>query len=88
MSWTSSRFGIPHPLLLSLSVIHPTISSFQVQKGLSVLAQGLDFCHSNAKLIHGDINPRSVFVNVKVTLWIPFFSHFSPSFLPVFILSG
>jgi hypothetical protein len=57
------------------SVIHPTIS-FQVQKGLSVLAQGLDFCHSNAKLIHGDINPRSIFVNVKVTSEFSFFSFF------------
>ena len=67
MNLTSWRSGPSKLLFYHPSAAHPPVFvNKQIQKGLSVLSQGLDFCHSNAKLIHGDLNPRSIFVNVKV----------------------
>jgi len=38
----------------------------QIQKGLTSLAQGLEFCHNFGKIVHGNLIPQSVYINSKV----------------------
>lgn len=37
----------------------------QVQKGLNQLGKGLQFCHNDAKIVHGNLVPDAIFVNAK-----------------------
>ncbi|RKP26688.1 kinase-like domain-containing protein, partial [Syncephalis pseudoplumigaleata] len=41
------------------------LDELEIQKGLLQLAKGLQFCHQDAHLVHGNLTPDSVFVNVK-----------------------
>lgn len=41
------------------------IDELEVQKGLLQVAQGLEFLHESAGLVHGNLTPDSIFVNVK-----------------------
>lgn len=42
------------------------IDELEIQKGLLQIAQGLEFLHESAKLIHGNLTPEAIYVNVKV----------------------
>lgn len=41
------------------------IDELEIQKGLLQVAQGLEFLHESAGLIHGNLTPDAIFVNVK-----------------------
>ncbi|MCJ1430502.1 hypothetical protein MMC29_008420 [Sticta canariensis] len=41
------------------------IDELEIQKGLLQIAQGLEFLHESAKLIHGNLTPEAIYVNVK-----------------------
>lgn len=41
------------------------IDELEIQKGLLQLAQGLEFLHESASLVHGNLTPDAVYVNVK-----------------------
>ncbi len=41
------------------------IDELEIQKGLLQVAQGLEFLHESAGLVHGNLTPDSIFVNVK-----------------------
>ncbi|KAK4692445.1 SCY1-like protein 2, partial [Lecanoromycetidae sp. Uapishka_2] len=41
------------------------IDELEIQKGLLQVAQGLEFLHESAGLIHGNLSPDAIFVNVK-----------------------
>jgi SCY1-like protein 2 len=41
------------------------LDELEIQKGLLQLAKGLQFCHQDAHLVHGNLTPDSVFVNTK-----------------------
>ena len=43
------------------------IDELEIQKGLLQVAQGLEFLHESAQLVHGNLTPEAVFVNVKVS---------------------
>lgn len=42
------------------------IDELEIQKGLLQISQGLEFLHESANLVHGNLNPEAIFVNVKV----------------------
>lgn len=42
------------------------IDELEIQKGLLQIAQGLEFLHESAGLVHGNLTPDAIFVNVKV----------------------
>jgi len=42
------------------------IDELEIQKGLLQIAKGLEFLHESAALIHGNLTPESVMLNVKV----------------------
>lgn len=42
------------------------IDELEIQKGLLQIAQGLEFLHESAKLIHGNLTPEAIYINVKV----------------------
>lgn len=42
------------------------IDELEIQKGLLQIAQGLEFLHESAKLVHGNLTPEAIYVNVKV----------------------
>ena len=42
------------------------IDELEIQKGLLQLAQGLEFLHESAGLVHGNLTPEAIYVNVKV----------------------
>ena len=42
------------------------IDELEIQKGLLQIAQGLEFLHESAGLVHGNLTPEAVYVNVKV----------------------
>ncbi|KAL9072241.1 MAG: hypothetical protein Q9161_003714 [Pseudevernia consocians] len=41
------------------------IDELEIQKGLLQVAQGLEFLHESAGLVHGNLTPDAIFVNVK-----------------------
>ena len=41
------------------------IDELEIQKGLLQVAQGLEFLHESAGLVHGNLTPEAIFVNVK-----------------------
>ncbi|KAF9998240.1 hypothetical protein BGZ65_006239 [Modicella reniformis] len=41
------------------------LDDLEVQKGLSQLGKGLQFCHNDAKIVHGNLVPDAIFVNAK-----------------------
>lgn len=45
------------------------IDELEIQKGLLQVAQGLEFLHESAGLVHGNLTPDAIFVNVKVCLY-------------------
>ena len=55
------------------------IDELEIQKGLLQIAQGLEFLHESAGLVHGNLTPDAIFVNVKVR------SHYSFQLLPPLI---
>ena len=48
------------------------IDELEIQKGLLQIAQGLEFLHESAGLVHGNLTPDAIFVNVKVS---PYYFH-------------
>lgn len=42
------------------------IDELEIQKGLLQVAQGLEFLHESAGLVHGNLTPESIYVNAKV----------------------
>lgn len=44
------------------------IDELEIQKGLLQVAQGLEFLHESAGLVHGNLNPDSIYINAKVGL--------------------
>lgn len=41
------------------------IDEIEIQKGLLQVAKGLEFLHESAGLVHGNLNPDCIYVNVK-----------------------
>lgn len=41
------------------------LDELEIQKGLLQMAKGLQFCHQDARLVHCNITPDSVFINSK-----------------------
>ena len=41
------------------------IDELEIQKGLLQVAQGLEFLHESAQLVHGNLTPDAIFVNSK-----------------------
>ncbi|KAL9029533.1 MAG: hypothetical protein Q9196_002230 [Gyalolechia fulgens] len=41
------------------------IDELKIQKGLLQVAQGLEFLHESAGLVHGNLTPESIYVNAK-----------------------
>ncbi|KAL8921276.1 MAG: hypothetical protein Q9208_005804 [Pyrenodesmia sp. 3 TL-2023] len=41
------------------------IDELEIQKGLLQVAQGLEFLHESAGLVHGNLNPDSIYINAK-----------------------
>ncbi|KAK3813167.1 MAG: kinase-like domain-containing protein [Benniella sp.] len=41
------------------------LDDLEIQKGLSQLGKGLQFCHNDAKIVHGNLVPDAIFVNAK-----------------------
>lgn len=42
------------------------IDELEIQKGLLQIAQGLDFLHESAGLVHGNLTPEAIYINAKV----------------------
>lgn len=42
------------------------LDELEIQKGLLQVAQGLEFLHESAGLVHGNLTPDAIYVNVKV----------------------
>ncbi len=42
------------------------IDELEIQKGLLQISQGLEFLHESANLVHGNLNPEAIFINIKV----------------------
>ncbi|CAG8719114.1 6005_t:CDS:10, partial [Acaulospora morrowiae] len=54
----------------NLSPIPEDIKNFEldeleIQKGLLQVGKGLQFCHNDAKIVHSNLVPEAIFVNVK-----------------------
>ena len=45
------------------------IDELEIQKGLLQISQGLEFLHESANLVHGNLNPEAIYVNVKVRIY-------------------
>ncbi|GJJ69431.1 SCY1-like protein 2 [Entomortierella parvispora] len=41
------------------------LDELEIQKGLLQLGKGLQFCHNDAKIVHGNLVPDAIFVNAK-----------------------
>lgn len=44
------------------------IDELEIQKGLLQVAQGLEFLHESASLVHGNLTPDSIYINAKVRI--------------------
>ena len=42
------------------------IDELEIQKGLLQVAQGLNFLHESAGLVHGNVTPEAIYINAKV----------------------
>ncbi len=42
------------------------IDELEIQKGLLQVAQGLEFLHESAGLVHGNLTPEAIYINAKV----------------------
>lgn len=42
------------------------IDELEIQKGLLQVAQGLEFLHESAGLVHGNLTPDAIYINAKV----------------------
>ncbi|CAG8521494.1 7430_t:CDS:2, partial [Diversispora eburnea] len=54
----------------NLSPVPDDIKNFEmdeleIQKGLLQVGKGLQFCHNDAKIVHSNLVPEAIFVNVK-----------------------
>lgn len=58
------------------------IDELEIQKGLLQVAQGLEFLHESASLVHGNLNPEAIYVNIKVICFFDFLSNDSVFNLP------
>lgn len=47
------------------------IDELEIQKGLLQVAQGLEFLHESAGLVHGNLTPDSIYINAKVGYSVP-----------------
>ena len=54
------------------------IDALEIQKGLLQISQGLEFLHESAGLVHGNLTPEAIFVNVKSDWKIAGFSFAGP----------
>ena len=45
------------------------IDELEIQKGLLQVAQGLEFLHGSVGLVHGNLTPEAIYVNVKVRIF-------------------
>ena len=54
------------------------IDELEIQKGLFQVAQGLEFLHESAGLVHGNLTPEAIYVNVKSDWKIAGFSFAGP----------
>lgn len=43
------------------------IDELEIQKGLLQIAQGLEFLHESASLVHGNLTPDAIYINIKVS---------------------
>ncbi len=43
------------------------IDELEIQKGLLQIAQGLEFLHESASLVHGNLTPEAIYINIKVS---------------------
>ncbi|CAG8713332.1 1326_t:CDS:2, partial [Racocetra fulgida] len=55
----------------NLSMVPDDIKNFEldeleIQKGLLQVGKGLQFCHNDAKIVHSNLVPEAIFVNIKV----------------------
>ncbi|KAI7978581.1 hypothetical protein EIK77_006916 [Talaromyces pinophilus] len=41
------------------------IDELEIQKGLLQIAKGLEFLHESAGLVHGNLNPEAIYINIK-----------------------
>ncbi|KAF9899113.1 hypothetical protein BX616_003270, partial [Lobosporangium transversale] len=41
------------------------LDELEMQKGLLQLGKGLQFCHNDAKIVHGNLIPEAIFLNAK-----------------------
>lgn len=41
------------------------IDELEIQKGLLQVAKGLEFLHESAGLVHGNLNPEAIYINIK-----------------------
>ncbi|KAG0369887.1 hypothetical protein BGZ54_008539 [Gamsiella multidivaricata] len=41
------------------------LDELEIQKGLLQLGKGLQFCHNDARIVHGNLVPDAIFVNAK-----------------------
>ncbi|CAJ0854727.1 11189_t:CDS:10 [Entrophospora sp. SA101] len=41
------------------------MDELEIQKGLLQIGKGLQFCHNDAKIVHSNLVPEAIFVNVK-----------------------
>ncbi|PGH27105.1 SCY1 protein kinase [Polytolypa hystricis UAMH7299] len=44
---------------------HIEVDELEIQKGLLQVGKGLEFLHESAGLVHGNLNPEAVFINIK-----------------------
>jgi SCY1-like protein 2 len=54
------------------------LDELEIQKGLLQIAKGLQFLHQDAKLVHCNLTPASLFVNIKGDWKISGFGYHSP----------
>ena len=54
------------------------LDELEIQKGLLQVAQGLDFLHESASLVHGNLTPDAIFINVKLDWKIAGFGFAGP----------
>lgn len=47
------------------------IDELEIQKGLLQVAQGLEFLHDSACLVHGNLTPDAIYINAKVSCFKP-----------------
>lgn len=64
----SSRFVVEDPDGGGRRRREIEIDELEVQKGLLQLAKGLQFLHESAGLVHANLSPDAIFINLKVRI--------------------